>query len=79
LQGSLGSVADHAGLFLRERGTDVQFKILRVGHVAGNEFHPGFHKIGDEGEVAAEPIELGYDEGGFALSTQGKCFIEPWA
>jgi hypothetical protein len=42
-------------------------------------FTPGFHKIGDEGEVATEPIELGYDEGGFAPSTKGKCFIAAWA
>jgi hypothetical protein len=43
LQGSLGSVADHAGLFLRERGTDVQFKILRVGH--GCRLRPLPHRL----------------------------------
>jgi hypothetical protein len=59
LKASLGALANHATLLLRER-CDMQFKGLGVGADATHEIDP-LHQVGNKRDVAAEPVELGYN------------------
>ncbi len=35
---------------------------VRMGHIAGDELHTPVHEVGDEGDVARQPVQLGDHE-----------------
>lgn len=57
-QGVARAFADRSGLLLGDGGHDVQEKTVGLGHVAGSELDAALHEVGDEGDVARQPVEL---------------------
>jgi hypothetical protein len=49
---------------LRYRGQHMDCQPVRLRQVRCNKVHARFHEVGDEGDVAGEPVELSNDQGG---------------
>jgi hypothetical protein len=55
---------------LRNGGEDVNREPVRLREVHGYEVHPALHQVGDEGDVAGQPIELGDHQRGVVQPAQ---------
>ena len=75
-QGGAGALGNHLALVLRHSGEDVQGQPVGARHVHGDEFNTAFHEIGDEGDVAGQPVELGDDQRGALPLTGGNGRVE---
>ena len=64
------SLADHFPLVLGDGGQDVQGQLVGIGHVDGGELDAALHQVGDEGDVARQPVELGDHQHGPPLPAQ---------
>ena len=68
-----GALRNHPPLFLRQRRVDVQFEPLGVRAIAANEINP-FHQVGDECNIAAQPIEPTNHQAGTMFLASGYRF-----
>ena len=66
-QGGLGALRDHLALVLVHRREDVDGQLVGVRVVNSHELDAGVRQRGNEGQVAAQPVELGDDELGLVL------------
>ncbi len=57
---------------LGDGGEHVHREPVYAGHVGGDEVHAPFHQVGDEGDAAGEPVELGDQQRRAPLPAQGE-------
>lgn len=50
------------GFMLRQRGHDMQSEFIRLRQIDGFKLHPGFHEIGDKGDVPGQSVQFRYQE-----------------
>ena len=61
-QRRLRPLTDHLPLMFGNRRQQVQGQPVGMGQVAGNKVHTTVHEVGDEGDVAGQPVQLGNDQ-----------------
>jgi hypothetical protein len=49
---------------------------IGLREVGGNEFNPAFHKFRDQGDVAGQAVELGYNQDRAEYATKPQRLIE---
>ena len=63
---------DHRRLVFRDGGQDVDGQAVGLGEVDGHEVDAALHQLGDEGDVAGQPVELGDHQGGAVQAAQAE-------
>jgi hypothetical protein len=72
LQRFLGPLRDHLPLRLGDQGHDAHDHLVGLGHVGGNKPDAGLLRPEKAMRVAAQPVQLGDDQGGVVKATSGQ-------
>jgi hypothetical protein len=69
-QRGLGAVGYQSALLFGQRSIKMQHKGIGIAAQLGDdEWHPLSHQTGHEGDIARQPIELGYDDAAYRRGT----------
>ena len=72
----LGAGGNHLAFMLGDGGKDVDGEPIGGRHIDRDKIHAALHQVGDEGNVAREPVEAGNEQGRAALTAFGKGGME---